>query len=133
MLLSITIIGILGAVSAPVFNSFVIRNDLDVAGQQVASALRRAQTYARGMDDDSAWSVAVQPGTATLYKGTTFVSRDAAYDEVINLPATISVSGLSNIPFTKFTGLPGTTGTITLTSTNDTRTITINTKGMVNY
>lgn len=134
MLLSVAIIGILVAGSAPVFNSFVARNDLDVVGQQVASALRRAQTYARGMDDDSAWSVNVASSAVTLYKGTVFASRDTAYDEAVSIPPTITVSGLSNVQFAKFTAAPNTTGSITLTSNaNDTRTITINAKGMVDY
>lgn len=134
MLLSVAIIGILVAGSAPIFNSFVARNDLDVVGQQVASALRRAQTYARGMDDDSAWSVNVASTAVTLYKGTVFVSRDTAYDEVVSIPPTITVSGLSDVQFAKFTASPNTTGSITLTSNaNDTRTLTINAKGMVEY
>lgn len=134
MLLSVAIIGILVAGSAPVFNSFVARNDLDVVGQQVASALRRAQTYARGMDDDSAWSVNVATTAVTLYRGTVFGSRNTAFDEVISLPATISVSGLSDVQFAKFTGLPNTTGSMIFTSNaNDTRTITINAKGRVDY
>ncbi len=134
MLLSITIIAILVGVSGPVYNSFVVRNDLDVTGQQIVQSLRRAQTYARSMEDDTAWSVEIQTSAATLFQGTNFGGRDATFDEEVTIPASITRSGLTEVQFAKFTGLPNTTGTITLTSnTNETRTITINAKGMVNY
>jgi len=43
-------------------------------------------------------------------------------------------SGITEVVFTKFTGLPQTAGTITLTSsTNEMRNIVINQKGMVSY
>jgi prepilin-type N-terminal cleavage/methylation domain-containing protein len=134
MLLSVSIISILVGISGPVYNSFVVRNDLDITGQQIVQSLRRAQTYARSMNGDSAWSVEIQTSAATLFKGTNFGGRDVTLDEAIAIPASITRSGLTEVQFAKFTGLPNTTGTITLTSnTNETRTITINAKGMVNY
>jgi prepilin-type N-terminal cleavage/methylation domain-containing protein len=134
MLLSVAIIAMLAGVSGPVYNSFVTRNDLDITGQQIVQSLRRAQTYARSMSDDSAWSVEIETSAATLFKGTNFGGRDATLDEAVTIPASITRSGLTEVQFAKFTGLPNTTGTITLTSnTNETRTITINAKGMVNY
>lgn len=134
LLLSVSIIGMIGALSLPVYNSFMARNDLDIVSQQVAHALRRAQTYARGMDDDSAWSVEVQPTAITLFRGTSFASRNTGFDEVISLPGTVTASGLSEVQFSKLTATPNTTGSITLTSSvNETRTITVNAKGMVNY
>jgi hypothetical protein len=50
------------------------------------------------------------------------------------MPTGISIAGLTDIVFGAFTGEPQTTGTTTLTSeTNETRTITINAKGMVSF
>lgn len=134
LLLSVTIIGMLTALSLPVYNSFLARNDLDIASEQVAQTLRRAQKYARGMYDDSAWSIEVQSSTVTLFRGTTFASRNTGFDEPITLPSSITASGLSQVQFSKLSAAPNTTGTITLTNNNnETRTITINGKGMVNY
>lgn len=134
MLLSATVIGMLVLAGLPVYESFVRRNDLDLTTQSVVSSLRRAQTYARGSHGDSAWSVRVVSGTATLFKGTNYATRDASLDETISLPGTISTSGLSEIQFASFSSAPNTTGSIILTSnTNDSRTISINAKGMVSY
>ncbi len=134
LLLSVGIISIMVTLTLPVYNMFAQRNELDIAGQQLVSALRRAQTYARGMQDDSAWSVEIGSTTVTLFKGTSFGSRDATADETFSVPGTVTVSGLSEVQFSKFTGAPNTTGTITLTSNaNDSRTVTVNAKGRIDY
>lgn len=132
MLLSMGIITLLAGISLPIYISFETRNDLEVTSQSIVEMLRRAQTYARSVNGDSQWGVSVQSGTATLFKGATYATRDATYDETNT--SGLSSSGLSEIAFTKFDATPSTTGTITLTaSNNETRTITINAKGMVSY
>jgi type II secretory pathway pseudopilin PulG len=132
LLLSITIIGILAGLSAPFYETFVRRNDLDITTQQLSSALRRAQSYARVGDMDSAWSVEIAGGNITLFKGTSYGSRDTNYDESTDIPDSITPSGISEVQFAKFTSLPNATGTFTLTSsTNDVRTVVVNAQGMV--
>lgn len=134
MLLSVMIIGMLVSLSLPIYQSFQARNDLDVTTESVANMLRRAQTYARGVQDDSVWSVRIQNGSAVLYKGATYASRDTTYDETTTIPSTFAVAGLSDITFSKLLAVPSTTGNVTLTgTTNDTRTVTINAEGMVSY
>lgn len=134
VLLSTGIITILVGLSLPVYQSFQNRNDLDITTESVALLLRRAQVYAKGMNQDSAWGVEVQNGTATLFRGTTFSTRNTAYDEAVSIGAAITVSGLNEVLFGKLSAAPNTTGSITLTSVNnDVRTIAINAKGMVSY
>lgn len=134
MLLSVMIIGMITAISVPLFNSFLARNDLDITSQQVAETFRRAQVYARGVKNDSIWSVQMQTNNIILFRGNNFAARDTNYDETIALPGTVTASGLSNVQFAKLSGLPNTTGTVTLTSNaSETKTVTINAQGMVNY
>ena len=134
VLLSVAILAVLAGLSLPVYESFMRRNDLDLTAQQVASSLRRAQTFARANSYDSVWSVAVQSSNVTLFRGTNFAGRDQTYDESVAIPASVSVSGLNEVQFSKLTATPNTAGSITLTSTaNATRTVTVNAKGMVEY
>lgn len=134
VLLSVVIITALTGISLPVYESFVRRNDLDLTAQGIASMLRRADTYARAVKNDSPWSVEVQATTVTLFQGTNFASRTTTFDETLTIPASIAPSGLGEVQFAKFSADPNVTGNITLTSTtNDVRTITINAKGMVSY
>lgn len=133
-LLSVALISILAGVSLPVYNSFQNRSDLNITAQTVASMLRRAQVYARGANGDSQWGVKVQSTTATLFKGSAWTGHDTSYDETATIPGSTTVSGaLTEVIFSKLAGLPSTTtGNVTLTTTNgDTRTVTINAKGMV--
>jgi prepilin-type N-terminal cleavage/methylation domain-containing protein len=133
VLLSVALIGVLAGISLPIYNSFLARNDLDITAQQVAESFRRAQIYSRGMKDDFAWGVNIQPTSVILFRGTNFATRNTAYDEPISLPG-ITASGLSEVQFAKLTGLPNTTGTVTLTTNNgQTKQVVINAQGMVNY
>lgn len=134
MLLSVALISIITGLSIPVYQTFVNRNDLDIATQILTASLRRAETYARAVRSDNSWSVEIQSSSITLFQGTNFAGRNTGFDETSSLPGSVTPSGLGEIQFTKFTAIPNTTGTITLTSnTSDTRTVTINAKGMVTY
>lgn len=134
VLLSVAILTLLTGISLPVYESFARRNDLDVKTQTVVSAIRRAENYARHMRQDSAWGVEVLSTGVTVFKGSTYASRDQSFDEITPISGTTTVSGVSEIIFAKMTAAPNTTGTITLSSTaNDTRAIVVNAKGMVSY
>ena len=134
LLLSVTMISIIAGVSLPVYVSFQTRNELATTTSAVAEMLRRAQNYARTGMNDSQWGVAMTAASATLFKGSSYAARDTSFDEVLPFAGSLSASGLGEVVFTKLTGAPSTTGTLTLTSTtNDTRALTLNTKGVVTY
>lgn len=134
MLLSVTIIGIITGMALPVYETFVRRNDLDLAAQNLVGALRRAETYSRASNYNSGWSVEIQSSAVTLFRGNSFLLRNTAYDESFTLPGTVTWSGLGEVQFTELSGAPNITGTVTLTSNaNDNRVITINSKGMIDY
>jgi len=134
LLLSVAILSLLAGLSLPVYETFLRRNDLDLTTQNIAMAVRRAQTYSRGVDEDSQWGVAFLSSGVTLFKGTSYAARAASFDETIPLPASVSIAGLSEVLFSKVSGAPSATGAVSLTSTvNDSRTITINAKGLVSY
>jgi len=132
ILLSLAIIGLIAGFSAPVYQSFMVRNDLDIATGAVAQVLRYAQTQSQAMHGDSSWGVHIGGGNITLFKGASYASRDTDYDEETSVPSTISASGLTEIVFDVLTGAPQSTGTLTLTSVNgDTRIIFVTSKGVV--
>lgn len=138
ILLSITTIAIIAGISIPIYQAFQNRNNLDIAAVTFAQTARRAQVLAQATDGDTSWGVRAQIGSITLFKGTSYAGRDASYDETFDLPSSITPSSaLGNfweVVFTKFTGLPQATGTLTLTSVNnETRNITLNAKGTASY
>jgi prepilin-type N-terminal cleavage/methylation domain-containing protein len=134
ILLVISLMSITAGISIPVYQSFQTRNDLDISGVTVAQTLRRAQLLSQASSGDISWGVNIATSSITLFKGISFFNRDVGYDEIFFMPSSISISGLQEIVFDKFTGEPQSIGTTTLTSiNNETRSININTKGTVSY
>ncbi len=134
MVLSIAIFTLILAMTLPMLRTFTLRNDLDVATNSIVQNMRRAQTLAYVADGDTSWGLHVTVGSILIYKGVSYAARDQTYDEVTTMPTSIDVAGLNDVTFTKATGIPQSTGSLTLTSaSNETRTITINQKGMVDY
>jgi len=136
VLLSIAIISGMAAFSIPVYQSFQVKNDLDLAVSKTIQTLGRAQMLSQGVDGDVTWGIKIQTGSITLFKGISFNTRDVSFDEisVISQSITLAPLSLNEIIFNKLSGEPQSQGTITLTSTNnETKTITINAKGFVSY
>lgn len=125
---------VLMGVSMPVYANFQSRNDLSLASMMTGTMLRRAQTYSRAVKGDSQWGVNIQSSGATLFKGTSFATRDSTYDETFSFTGAITPSGSAEVVFSKLYGTPTAATTTTLTgNANETRTITVNAKGMVTY
>lgn len=134
IILSLATITAIAGISLPIYQSFQVRNDLDIAAVTIVQSIRRAHVLAHASDGDTSWGVHAQNGSMTLFKGASYATRDTSFDELFDMPTSITASGATEILFAKFSGLPQTTGTLTLTSnTNETRTITINAQGMVSY
>ncbi len=108
----------LGIISAVVITSSLLllrANDLDLAIATTTQNLRSAQLRSRGSDGDAQWGVFVGNGAITLFRGASFAARNSAYDETTDLASTITPSGLTEINFAKNTGLPISSGVVTLT------------------
>ncbi|MFC1622917.1 Tfp pilus assembly protein FimT/FimU [Patescibacteria group bacterium] len=134
VILTIAVIAVLVGMSAPIFYSFQAKNELDTATNIVAHSLRRAQVLSQSVDGDISWGMDIRSGSITVFKGASYAARDADYDEVFDVSTSITPSGVGEIVFSKFYGEPGITGTITLTAnTGNTRSLSVNSKGMVDY
>ena len=132
VLLSVAIISLLAGLALPVYQGFQGRNDMASTSQSITETLRRAEAYARSGNNNSQWGVNFQAGTVTLFSGTSFATRTTALDETLSIPVGITLSYTGDIIFTKVTGAPQATLTQTLTSSDSTRTVTVNAEGMVN-
>ncbi len=134
VLMSIAVIVILAGIGAPIFQSFQVRNDLDIASVSLVQTLRRAQLLSQAVDGDTTWGAYLQTGSITLFQGASYAARSTGFDEVFDFPSNITVSGLQEVVFSEFYGMPQSTGTFTLTSiNNEVRNIAVNSKGMIDY
>jgi len=134
LLLTISIFAIIAVAAFPVSRAFQIRSNLDIAAATVAEAVRRAETLARGMDGDSQWGIYAAANSITLFRGSSYAVRNVSFDEVSPMPSGIILPGVAELRFVKLTGFPTSAVALTITSAdNETRTVTVNDKGMVAY
>lgn len=134
LLLSISVVMVLAAIAIPVYSLLQVKNDLDVATNTTLQTLRRAQVLSQAVDGDSSWGVKLQLSDITLFKGASYALRDTTFDEVYTLSGNVTPSGISEVVFSKLLGVPNTTGTLTLTSSNNNvQNITLNSKGFLDY
>ncbi len=134
VLLSIAILSILVGIGAPRYHVLSVRNDLDIAINTIAQKAHRAQVLSEAASSNITWGVYIKSGSITLYKGASYAARDTTADEIALLPTTITPSASTEMLFQKITGTLTAPVSLTLNSTtNESRTISINTKGTVSY
>jgi len=129
----VAIIGLLASFSTLTYSTWRAQNELNVALSNSVDNFRRAQTLAEIAQNDSNWGVKFETGSITVFKGISYVDRDLTKDEKISLPLSIVFSGLTEVVFNKLSGYPQSTGSLTITRINDTKQITINSKGSLQY
>lgn len=116
VVLVVGIIGIIGSMSVPLYRDYQIRNDLNLATEQVTQGVARARLLSQSAQDDSGWGFYIPSGT--LYKGDSYAERDQGYDESYPMPSTIMVTGLTEVSYSKVGGIPSSTGAINLIALN---------------
>ena len=134
LLIVIAIIGLLVGVALPSLNLLISQTNVTDAAATYAQTLRRAESLAIAGRNDSACGVHLATSSIVLFKGTSYAARDTQYDDSYTTSNFVP-SGLTEISFAKFTGLPSATGDTTLTNDrgSSTKTITINAKGTILY
>jgi len=120
LMLTLGVITLSAGTAVPMYRQYIVRNDLEIARQNIAQGIQRARFLSQVSMNDSGWGFSTDavPGRGTLYMGDSFALRDSDFDEFYSVPGTISVSGLTEVAFTKIDGQPDNTGTITLTAMN---------------
>ncbi|MEI6228439.1 MAG: type II secretion system protein [Candidatus Saccharibacteria bacterium] len=133
VLIVIAIMTVVGAIALPVSVDYQRRNDLDVAQVSFVQGARRAQQLSISGEGDSQWGVTATSGNIVIFKGSTYATRDASYDENYDISSAIVSSGQVEYDFAKVTGLPAQTGSATFTNDSYVKTVGVNAKGIVNY
>src|SRR3989344_5529137 len=130
LLLVISIILIIGTFSTVFFSRFLTQNAVSNTQDRLIGQLRKAQIYAMMGRQNDNWGVDFRSNTITLFKGPSYALRTAAFDEKFSENANISISGFSEIVFTKTTGLPSTFATYTITGNDSSKQVTVNSQGV---
>lgn len=130
LLLVVALIAILGALSSPFLSRFLTQNYLGDTTNKFVKTLRKAQSYALSGKADSNWGVHYETGKLILFKGNGY-GEDHSFDEAFQIPTIINISGWSDVTFSKIRGKPSISLIITISSSMESRTVTLNREGMV--
>jgi prepilin-type N-terminal cleavage/methylation domain-containing protein len=132
LLLSVALVGIVFGMSVVLYQNVPYQNDLDIAVQSAREVLLEASRYAAASYDDSEWGAYFMTGSATLFKGSSYNTRDVSFDETVDLSG-IAVSGSSEYVFNKKTGYPIEMGVTMFTApaTGENITIDVNEKARI--
>lgn len=133
MVLVVGVITAVLAIGAPFYLSLSNRSEVDTAASLLAQDLYQAQSYSRSQNQDSQWGVAVNGQVITLFSGANYAARDQTQDVTYTVPSSVSLSGTSEVVYSKLYGLPQNTGSYTITGGGKTANVTVNNKGMVEY
>jgi len=134
LILVIVFVAFLSGITIPMYGKFQTTNSLDLSVIKIVQTLRRAQILSQANDGDSNWGVSIGQDQILLFKGMSSTTRNTDFDEIFTLDNNIEFSGEQDIVFEKLTGEPQTFGSINIAgSNNEVKTITINSKGMLNY
>lgn len=126
ILLIVGLIAILSSASTPFYSNFILKNNTSTATATVVNTLRKAQSYSMNQKNGSVWGVCLTGGNIRLFAGTCV---SPVIGEDTSIPAWITVSGLTEITFSKLRGEPSSSLNITVSSDLKTNTIVLNPAG----
>ena len=133
ILITLAVVGVLISLVAPQFSKIRENQVLKAAVGDVLSTLDKAKSSTINSLNSSEYGVHFQSDKVIIFKGTVFSAQDAN-NETINIvtPANISnvtlggISGVSgDVYFSRIYGAPNTNGTVTVSTTSLSKTITI--------
>lgn len=132
--LTVSLLLLIVTMSLPSLTSLQGSHDADISGGIMIQSLRRAQSLAQAGFRDDDWGVAILVQEIVLFKGSSYATRDPAFDEQFGITPTLQVDGISEFVFEKGTGTPLVPGQLTITSQEGiSRTMIVNAYGMVAY
>jgi prepilin-type N-terminal cleavage/methylation domain-containing protein len=131
LLLVISIVIAIGTFSVVFFSRALTQNAVANMQDHLMGQLRKAQLYAMMGKQNGNWGVRFGSNTLTLFQGNSYATRNSAFDENFYENANISLSGFTEVVFSKTSGLPSTTGTFVITGNDTSKQVVVNSQGVV--
>jgi hypothetical protein len=127
----LAIISVMLGIGFVAYRNFQVKSDIDTVQESIIQSLRRAQVLAQASREDDDWGVYIQSQEITIFKGNDYSLRDPNFDEATEYSKKVIPSQNYEIIFEKFSGAPQYIGNIELSSKDNTKTISVNSKGLI--
>lgn len=128
LLVVVSLLSIITLFSTPFYARFFTQNEAQLVQNQLASSLRKAQIYSMMGKQNGVWGVKY---TANPQKIILYLLGNTGLDETFDISQEVTITGFSDIQFTRITGLPASPATITISSGATSKTVTVNSQGVV--
>jgi prepilin-type N-terminal cleavage/methylation domain-containing protein len=138
LLLTVSIISVIGILSTGFYSRFLLQNAVANTSDQLIADLRKAQMYSMTGKynlTNTTWGVRYGSNTITLFLGSSYATRNSAFDETFTVNPSVTISGFTELVFAKTTGLPtggnpSNTPTIVISGGSSSKTVTVNSLGI---
>lgn len=118
IIIVVAILLILAAAAVPLYGNLQVSAQLNENNRQIVQTIRIARERAASGFNNSNHGVEFQSDRYILYQGNDFASRDTVYDRETVLDAALTITTTltgDEVNFSRGSGDPNNTGTITLT------------------
>lgn len=99
--------------------------------ETIRTELTAARDFTIAGANDSGWGISFSQSAITLFQGTSYATRNQAFDRVTDFEESIVISGPSEIVFLRPRGTTASVATITVTDESGTNTVSVNTVGAI--
>lgn len=131
LLLVMGLVSILAATALPLSTAIYSRTLVRTKADEFGASLRQARANTIAGKENSQWGVRSTASSITLYKGTSFATRDSAFDQSFVVPSSISITQ-DEIVFLPVTGGVASAQSVTVSNAVETVTIEVTTVGAIN-
>ena len=128
--LMVVIIGIGSFAGVNFYKTFALNSERDI----VVSSLVKARNKAMNNFNESQQGLHIDATGYTIFQGSSYALRNQTYDELMSKNNFVTSSGLQDIVFDKLTGnLTTAEGSIVLSTSDGSRTISLNNEGRIDW
>lgn len=114
VILTVSLIIFLGALTAPSFGNFLYTQDEHLAVDELRESLGKARLSSMMGQGESEWGVALRGKNIILFQGNSYDSRNESYDEVFVTGDRVLITGFDEVLFARGTGQASVTPIITV-------------------
>ncbi len=102
--LLVAIILVVGVTSAWFSTKFFFQQQTVIAAQLVRSSLAQANLNAQNGKAYADWGVTYTDDTLILFAGSSYEDRNREFDELVEIPTGVTITGLDEVIFIRLTG-----------------------------
>lgn len=131
VLLTVALLSIVVLVTSPFMGRFLFAQGLPIAVDELRGSLAKAREYSLLGKNGSQWGVFVSGQTITLFRGDSFASRDASFDETYDIPSQVTLVASDEVVFARVSGVPSTEASYIFSHDSETKNYSLNAAGVL--